>query len=154
MTTGPTTSHENARNGRVAMWCVLLVVGMAGMSYAAVPLYRCRDYERVGVPMLPVVAGLDETRRQILLYSIALAPLGVLPVATGLGGVAYAIGSTGLGAVFVKLAWDVYRNRDGRDADATAKRLFRFSILYLAALFLILLGEHTVRHLSFASGSL
>ncbi|MFZ4806002.1 MAG: heme o synthase [Hyphomicrobiaceae bacterium] len=132
----------------------LLIFMWTPPHFWALALYRCRDYERVGVPMLPVVAGLDETRRQILLYSIALAPLGVLPVATGLGGIAYAVVSVVLGAVFVKLAWDVYRKRDGRDADAIAKRLFRFSILYLAALFLVLLGEHTLRHLSLASGSL
>ena len=46
----------------------------------ALALYRCRDYERVGVPMLPVVAGPDETRRQILLYSLLLVPLAMLPV--------------------------------------------------------------------------
>ena len=45
----------------------------------ALALYRCRDYERVGVPMLPVVAGLEETRRQIWLYSLMLVPLAVLP---------------------------------------------------------------------------
>lgn len=120
----------------------------------ALALYRCRDYERAGVPMLPVVAGADETRRQIWFYSLALAPLGMLPFATGLGGIPYLIVSATLGAVFLKLARDVYRIRDGRDGDATAKRLFKFSILYLAALFGVLLVEHVLRHAGISVGAL
>ena len=53
----------------------------------ALALYRCRDYERVGVPMLPVVAGPEETRRQIWLYSVLLVPLAVAPYFIGLGGI-------------------------------------------------------------------
>ncbi len=110
----------------------------------ALALYRCRDYERVGVPMLPVVAGAAETRRQILLYSLILAPLAVVPWFIGLGGTAYAIASIGLGAVFVYLAWKVYRITEGREADRVARQLFGFSILYLFLLFAVLLVEHAV----------
>jgi heme o synthase len=111
----------------------------------ALALYRCRDYERVGVPMLPVVSGLDETRRQILLYSILLAPLAVVPAFIGLGGWVYLVASVVLGVAFVALAVDVYRVRDGRAADASARRLFLFSILYLFLLFAVLLAEHVWR---------
>jgi protoheme IX farnesyltransferase len=108
----------------------------------ALALYRCRDYERVGVPMLPVVAGPDETRRQILLYSLVLTPLAVAPYFVGLGGVVYLCSSVVLGAVFLWLAAQVWRIREGREADHAAKRLFGFSILYLFLLFGVLLGEH------------
>ena len=57
----------------------------------ALALYRCRDYERVGVPMLPVVAGPTETRRQIWLYSLVLVPLAMVPCAIGLAGITYAV---------------------------------------------------------------
>jgi protoheme IX farnesyltransferase len=110
----------------------------------ALALYRARDYERVGVPMLPVVAGPQETRRQIWLYSIVLVPLAVLPSIIGLGGIAYAITSVGLGAVFLYLAWRVRKVTEGREADAAARKLFGFSILYLFALFGVLLAEHAV----------
>jgi protoheme IX farnesyltransferase len=131
----------------------LLIFMWTPPHFWALALYRCRDYERVGVPMLPVVAGSAETRRQIWLYSLALVPLGVAPVFTGLGGIAYLVVSTGLGVVFLKLARDVARlTRDDRDADAVAKRLFRFSILYLAALFGVLLVEHLLRHAGFSVG--
>jgi heme o synthase len=111
----------------------------------ALALYRCRDYERVGVPMLPVVAGADATRRQILGYSLLLAPLAVVPYFTGLGGLAYLTVSTVLGVAFVWYAVQVYRVREGREADTTARKLFAFSILYLFALFIVLLAEHTLR---------
>jgi protoheme IX farnesyltransferase len=108
----------------------------------ALALYRCRDYERVGVPMLPVVAGAAETRRQIWLYSIVLVPLAMLPSAIGLAGIVYAIASAILGAVFLYLAWRVRKVTEGRQADAAARQLFAFSILYLFLLFAVMLGEH------------
>ncbi|MGI9476762.1 MAG: heme o synthase [Hyphomicrobiaceae bacterium] len=108
----------------------------------ALSLYRARDYERVGVPMLPVVAGLEETRRQILIYSLLLVPIAVAPWFIGLGGLAYLATSVVLGGYFLWLAYDVYRIRtEGADADARARRLFVFSIYYLFALFAVLLAE-------------
>ncbi|MBV1692916.1 MAG: heme o synthase [Hyphomicrobiales bacterium] len=113
----------------------------------ALALYRCRDYERAGVPMLPVVAGPDETRRQILIYSALLVPLAVAPAFMGLGGLAYLATSVVLGAAFMALAIDVWRKRQGREADHAARRLFLFSILYLFALFAVILGERIVLRL-------
>jgi len=107
----------------------------------ALALYRCRDYERVGVPMLPVVAGPTETRRQIVLYSLVFVPVAIAPYFTGLGGIAYLAVSALGGAYFLKLAFDVRRITEGREGDATAKKLFLFSILYLFALFGTLLTE-------------
>jgi protoheme IX farnesyltransferase len=114
----------------------------------ALALYRCRDYERAGVPMLPVVAGADETRKQILVYSALLVPLAVVPYSIGLGGLAYLVASSALGVVFLALAFKVWRVREGREADAAARQLFLFSILYLFLLFAVLLGEHTVHRLT------
>jgi heme o synthase len=111
----------------------------------ALALYRCRDYERVGIPMLPVVAGPDATRRQILIYTALFLPICVAPYFIGMAGLMYLVVALSLGAVFAYLAWQVYHVRDGREADAAAKRLFLFSILYLFALFAVLLGEHVVR---------
>ncbi len=108
----------------------------------ALALYRCDDYKRVNVPMLPVVAGPDETRRQILLYSLLLVPITLLPVALGLGGIIYGAIATVMGAAFLWLAFEVFANREGKAADRSARKLFAYSILYLFALFLTLLIEH------------
>lgn len=110
----------------------------------ALALYRCRDYERAGVPMLPVVAGAGETRRQIWLYSLILAPLAIAPALIGMAGIVYGMVATALGIVFLYLAWNVRGITEGREADQAARRLFTFSILYLFLLFAVLLAEHAV----------
>ncbi len=139
-----------AMTGSVSIESVLmfLIIFMwTPPHFWALALYRCRDYERVGVPMLPVVCGHAETRRQIWLYSLLLVPLAVSPYAIGLAGVVYLITSVVLGAVFLYLARQVRRVTEGREADAAAKRLFGFSILYLFLLFAVMLGEHAVARL-------
>ena len=108
----------------------------------ALALIRSSDYERVGVPMLPVTHGADETRRQILIYSIILAPLAMVPSVMGFGGSLYTIVAAISGAFFLVLAFDCYRIREGEAADRAAKNLFAYSILYLFILFAALLVEH------------
>jgi protoheme IX farnesyltransferase len=107
----------------------------------ALALYRCRDYERVGVPMLPVVAGRLETRRQIVIYSAILVPLALLPSVIGFGGVLYGGTAIVFGAVFMGLALKIWRVEDDGEVDQTARQLFKFSILYLFLLFAALLAE-------------
>jgi len=104
----------------------------------ALSLYRVEDYVRAGIPMLPVVAGEHETRRQILLYTLILAPLGVMPWLLGYAGPAYGVAALTLGAGMMLLALRVRGERSGHVA---SKRLFGFSILYLFALFAMLLVD-------------
>lgn len=135
-----------AATGGVSMESVLLFLIIflwTPPHFWALALYRCRDYERVGVPMLPVVAGADETRRQILLYSMVMVPVGVLPALVGPGGFIYGVVASVLGAAFLGFAWQVWRVREGRDADRAARRLFAFSLIYLFGLFAVLLIEVT-----------
>jgi heme o synthase len=108
----------------------------------ALALYRSRDYERAGIPMLPVVAGKDETRLQIVIYSVLMVASGISPAFVGLGGLAYLTVSSVLGAVFLYYAAMVYRRREGPAADQAARKLFTYSIFYLFALFAALLLEH------------
>ncbi|GAA6157727.1 heme o synthase [Pyruvatibacter sp. HU-CL02332] len=116
----------------------------------ALALVRNDDYTRAGVPMLPVVAGPDATRTQILLYSLVLVPLGAAPLALGFGGLVYAVASLGLGAGFLVLAVNVWRHRAGDIANKSAMRLFGFSIFYLFALFASLLIERMAGLAAFA----
>ncbi len=107
----------------------------------ALALLRARDYERAGVPMLPVVSGEDATRLQILVYSLILAPLSMVPSVIGLGGTLYMVAAAVLGALFVVLAYACYREREGERAARAAKDLFAYSVLYLFLLFAALLVE-------------
>jgi heme o synthase len=105
----------------------------------ALSLWRAQDYARAGIPMLPVVAGYPETRRQILLYALVLAPVGVSPWFFGYAGVLYGATSIAAGVVMVWLALKIKILGDGKAGDRAAKRLFGLSIVYLFALFAVLL---------------
>ncbi len=102
----------------------------------ALALFRNGDYARVGVPMMPVVAGEASTRRQIFLYAAVLFPVTVLPAFTSAGGPIYLTVAVLAGGKFLLDAWRVSR-RTGRETDAYAaeKRLFGTSIVYLFAIF-------------------
>ncbi|WOH81160.1 heme o synthase [Bradyrhizobium sp. BEA-2-5] len=111
----------------------------------ALALFRSDDYARAGIPMLPNVAGPDATRLQILLYTIVLIAVAAAPWALGYFDAVYGIVSLILGAGMLWLAIEVYRRREGTAANRATRRLFAFSILYLFALFAVLLAEVVVR---------
>ena len=110
----------------------------------ALALVKSDDYRRAGVPMLPVVAGPDATRLQILLYTLVLAPAAVLPTIMGFAGPLYGVVAAASGAWMIALAVRVYRVREGDEARKAAIRLFLISILYLFLLFAVLLFEQVV----------
>ena len=102
----------------------------------ALALFMEADYAKAGVPMLPVTHGLKHSRLQILLYSLLLVPVTVLPAILGLTGWLYGGVAAALGLVFIALAVQVYRSTAEVAAQMIAeKRLFRFSLYYLAAIF-------------------
>ncbi len=104
----------------------------------ALALYREGDYAKAGVPMLPVVAGPAETRRQILIYTLLLVPLSFAPLALGTAGLAYGAAAAAVGAYLLWLAAQIVRTK----SDRAARRMFGFSILYLFVLFAALIVEH------------
>ncbi len=110
----------------------------------ALALYRTDDYARARVPMLPVIAGADATRLQILLYAIVLVAVATAAWPLGYFGPGYGVVSLVSGAGLLWLAVNVYREREGAAAVRAARRLFGFSILYLFALFATLLVEAMV----------
>jgi protoheme IX farnesyltransferase len=109
----------------------------------ALGLLRAEEYARAGVPMLPVVAGVAETRRQILLYSLVLAPVGVSPWLLGTAGLAYGVVAILGGAAMLALAFQLYRVPE-QVMEPVAKRLFGISIVYLFVLFATLLVERAL----------
>jgi protoheme IX farnesyltransferase len=112
-------------------------------------LWANDDYRRANVPMLPVVAGAKETRRQIVLYSLVLVPLSLAPWAIGFSGPIYAIAAAVLGAGFLLCVWRVARDRQDATGvsltgDAPARAAFKYSILYLFVLFAALAVDRLV----------
>jgi protoheme IX farnesyltransferase len=116
----------------------------------ALSLLRADDYARAGIPMLPVVSGFDATRKQILIYTLILAPVGLSPWIAGFVGLIYGAVALICGAVMLHLAWRVYRDRAGPQAATAAKRLFAFSLLYVFALFSALLLDNLLARVGMA----
>jgi protoheme IX farnesyltransferase len=108
-------------------------------------LFRSDDYARAGVPMLPVVAGPDATRVQILLYTIVLVAIAAAPWPLGYFDAVYGVTSLILGAGMLGLAINVYVSRERSQSLRATRKLFAFSILYLFALFATLLLEVVAR---------
>jgi protoheme IX farnesyltransferase len=127
-------------------WLLFLIIFFwTPPHFWALALFRSDDYARAGIPMLPVVAGPDATRLQILLYTIALVAIAAAPWPLGYFDAVYGVTSLVLGAGMMWLAIAVYRHREGKQAVRATRRLFAFSILYLFALFATLLLEVIVR---------
>ena len=108
------------------------------------------DYSRAGVPMLPVVAGPDETRRQILIYALIVVPVTFLPPLLGVMGLLYTLVAAALGVAFIYHALQVFRLRDGAAAEQACKKMFAFSILWLFLIFAAILAEHALGLAAFA----
>ena len=125
--------------GSIALFLVIFM--WTPPHFWALALWREGDYAKAGIPMLPVVAGPDETRKQILIYSLLLVPITFLPPLLGTSGLFYTIAAGGLGAAFLHYAWRVYRRREGAAADKACKKLFGFSILWLFLIFAAILVE-------------
>jgi protoheme IX farnesyltransferase len=125
-----------------SVWLFLLIFMWTPPHFWALALVKAGDYGRVGVPMMPNVKGPDRTRTEILVYSLIVAPLGLVPWFTGAGGWLYGAAALTLGLGFCWHALRVYRVRKGADANKRAMAMFGFSILYLFVLFGLLVIEH------------
>lgn len=121
-----------------ALLLFLIIFCWTPPHFWALALYRKQEYAKVGVPMLPVTHGDEFTRLQILLYTLLLAAVSVMPFATRMSGWLYLIGALWLNGLFIRYAVKLYKNYD----DMLAKRMFVFSIQYLAMLFAIMLVDH------------
>ncbi len=131
-----------AATGTISLESVLLfliIFFWTPPHFWALSLWRAEEYARAGIPMLPVVAGYAETRRQILLYSIVLAPVGASPWLLGYSGLLYGVTAIVAGAAMVGLSFQVTALGDEDEGLRAAKRLFGVSILYLFVLFAVLL---------------
>ncbi len=133
-----------AASGSVSLESVVLfaiIFMWTPPHFWALALFKAGDYGAAGVPMMPNVRGAQSTRRQIFVYSLLLAPIGVLPWVLGFASAAFGIVAAALGAGFVWYAYKVLRMTDADAAMLPAKKLFGYSIVYLFGIFLALLAD-------------
>ena len=121
-----------------ALLLFLIIFAWTPPHFWALALYRKHEYAKVGMPMLPVTHGDQFTKLHVLLYTFILCAVTLLPYATKMGGLIYLISALILDAVFLYYAVKIYRDY----SDQLARRAFRYSIFYLAALFTALLVDH------------
>jgi protoheme IX farnesyltransferase len=125
-------------------WILVLIIFVwTPPHFWALALYRRKDYENAGLPMLPNTHGEKYTRLHILLYTIILFAVSLMPFVSQMSGVVYLASAVLLGAVFLAYAWKIHREY----SDALARKTFRYSIVYLSLLFGALLVDHYARGL-------
>ena len=116
----------------------LIIFAWTPPHFWSLALYRAQEYAKAGLPMLPVTHGAQYTRLQIVLYTLVLFAVSLMPFAVRMSGWIYLASAIALGVVFLGYAVQLYR----RYSDSLARRTFRYSIVYLAALFSALLLDH------------
>lgn len=124
-----------------ALTLFLIIFAWTPPHFWALALYRKKDYEKAGIPMLPVTHGDKFTRLHVLLYTVILCACSLLPFVVRMSGLIYLAAAVVLGGIFLVYAVRIYVAY----TDALARRTFRYSITYLAALFAALLIDHYVR---------
>ena len=124
-----------------ALLLFLIIFAWTPPHFWALALYRTEEYAKAGLPMLPVTHGNKYTRLQVLLYTVILFVSTLLPFAYGMSGWIYLACAVALGAGFLAYAIRLYIAY----SDDLAKRTFRYSIIYLSALFAALLLDHYIR---------
>jgi protoheme IX farnesyltransferase len=122
-------------------WVLVLIIFIwTPPHFWALALYRSREYEKSGLPMLPVTHGRKFTQLYVLLYSLALFASTLLPFMVRMSGLPYLAAAVALSGLFVWYAWRLYQNY----SDALARKLFHYSIVYLSLLFGALLIDHWI----------
>ena len=121
-----------------ALLLVLIIFTWTPPHFWALAIHRKDDYAKVNIPMLPVTHGISFTKTQILLYTVLLFIVGLLPYLVGMSNWLYLIGAVALNLVFFVYAWKLKFNPD----ENTAMDTFKFSIVHLMLLFIILLVDH------------
>ena len=124
-----------------ALILFLIIFAWTPPHFWALALYRRKEYARAGLPMLPVTHGEAFTRLHVLLYTVILVAVSVMPFATRMSSWIYLVSALALGGLFLHYAWRLWREY----SDTLAQRTFRYSIVYLTALFAALLVDHYVR---------
>jgi len=121
-----------------ALLLFLIIFAWTPPHFWSLALYRVDEYARAGLPMLPVTHGRKYTQLHVLLYTLILAACSLLPFVSGMSGRLYLAAAVLLGGIFIAYAVRIYVDY----SDALARRTFRYSIVYLAALFAALLADH------------
>ena len=123
----------------------LIIFVWTPSHFWALSLYKTGDYKKAKIPMMPVIAGTQKTKLNILLYSLAMMPIVVAPFIFNFAGITYLIISSAMTTYYVYLCFKLYKEKYSKYSNIIARRIFVYSILYLFVLFLILLIDNVIK---------
>jgi len=124
-----------------ALYLFAIVFYWTPPHFWALALNKQRDYGNAGIPMMPNIHGVPETKRQMLLYTLMLIPLTLMPAVVGIQGLFYGVAATLLGARFIQLCWAIFREEG---VQPTTWKLYKYSLQYLALLFVAMAVDRWV----------
>ena len=118
----------------------LIIFTWTPPHFWSLALYKNDEYKNAGIPMMPVIAGNDATRKYIMAYTIALVFVSMIPLSLGMFGIIYGIGAAALGVKFMESSYVLYKEY----SEEQARRNFKFSLLYLFILFMVMVVDRVV----------
>jgi protoheme IX farnesyltransferase len=123
----------------------LIIFFWTPSHFWSLSLYKSEDYKKAKIPMLPVVSGVDFTKKNIFVYALILFPITILPFYFNFAGLVYLVPTIILGAFYIFLTFKLLRAKNTKNTEKFSKKIFAFSILYLFLIFTLLLIESFIK---------
>ncbi|NDC44235.1 MAG: protoheme IX farnesyltransferase [Proteobacteria bacterium] len=123
----------------------LIIFFWTPSHFWSLSLYKSEDYKKAKIPMLPVVSGVDFTKKNIFAYALILFPITILPFYFNFAGLVYLVPTIILGALYIFLTFKLLNANTKKDIGKFSKKIFAFSILYLFLIFTLLLIESFIK---------
>jgi len=123
----------------------LIIFFWTPSHFWSLSLYKSEDYKKAKIPMLPVVSGIDFTKKNIFAYALILFPITILPFYFNFAGLVYLVPTIILGAFYIFLTFKLLKANNKKDIEKFSKKIFAFSILYLFLIFTLLLIESFIK---------
>ncbi len=123
----------------------LIIFFWTPSHFWSLSLYKSEDYKKAKIPMLPVVSGVDFTKKNIFAYALILFPITILPFYFNFAGLVYLVPTITLGAFYIFLTFKLLNANNKKDIGKFSKKIFAFSILYLFLIFTLLLIESFIK---------
>ena len=120
----------------------LIIFFWTPSHFWALSLYKSKDYKKAKIPMLPITAGIEKTKFNILLYAFLMLPAVVVPFFTGFGSIIYLILSLSMTIYYINLCYQLFKTRAVSKSNIIARKVFVYSIFYLFFLFLLILFDN------------
>jgi protoheme IX farnesyltransferase len=123
----------------------LIIFFWTPSHFWSLSLYKSDDYKKAKIPMLPVVSGVDFTKKNIFAYALILFPITILPFYFNFAGLVYLVPTIILGLFYIFLTFKLLKAKNKKDTGKFSKKIFAFSILYLFLIFTLLLIESFIK---------